>query len=129
MKAFSIWNPKGGVGKTTITLHLAAYFASVGQRVLIVNLDRQQSSSVYADRSMVDVVDGMPKSQPDADIVIFDDNILKELKSLKSWQRTSYYGLLSSLGYFLLCWFALFLQMHSFYVLPISWKVLTIVNN
>ena len=24
---------------------------------------------------------------------------------------------------------ALFLQMHSFYVLPISWKVLTIVNN
>ena len=72
MKAFSVWNPKGGVGKTTITLHLAAYFASIGQRVLIVNLDPQQSSSIYADRSMVDVVDGMPKTQPDADIVIFD---------------------------------------------------------
>ena len=33
------------------------------------------------------------------------------------------------IGVFFIMLVALFLQMHSFYVLPISWKVLTIVNN
>ena len=31
--------------------------------------------------------------------------------------------------FFIMLVCTLFLQMHSFYVLPISWKVLTIVNN
>lgn len=33
------------------------------------------------------------------------------------------------IGVFFMMWFALFLQMHSFYVLLISWKVPIIVNN
>ena len=39
-----IANPKGGVGKSTVATNLAGYYASVGQRTMLGDLDRQQSS-------------------------------------------------------------------------------------
>ena len=39
----SVVNLKGGVGKTTITANLGATFASLGRRVLLVDLDHQGS--------------------------------------------------------------------------------------
>lgn len=41
MKVVSIINYKGGVGKTTLTANLGAYAASVGKRVLMIDLDPQ----------------------------------------------------------------------------------------
>ena len=41
MKAISIINYKGGVGKTTITANLAAELANRGRRVLVIDLDPQ----------------------------------------------------------------------------------------
>jgi len=38
-------NQKGGVGKTTLSTNLAAYFASRGERTLIVDLDYQGSAT------------------------------------------------------------------------------------
>lgn len=41
MKTISIFNNKGGVGKTTLTFHLAHALAEMGYRTLIVDLDPQ----------------------------------------------------------------------------------------
>jgi chromosome partitioning protein len=38
-------NPKGGSGKTTLTVNIAGYLANRGQRVALLDLDRQQSAS------------------------------------------------------------------------------------
>lgn len=55
---------KGGAGKTTLTLNLAAYFATEGARTLVVDADPQASalawSSVREKKPLFPVI-GMPK--------------------------------------------------------------------
>jgi chromosome partitioning protein len=47
VKAILIANPKGGSGKTTLSTNIAGYMASRGQRVAILDLDRQKSATQW----------------------------------------------------------------------------------
>jgi chromosome partitioning protein len=47
MPVVLVANPKGGVGKSTLSTNVAGYFASQGHSVMLGDADRQQSSRLW----------------------------------------------------------------------------------
>jgi chromosome partitioning protein len=47
MPVIVVANPKGGVGKSTLSTNLAGYFAAQGHQVMLGDVDRQQSSRTW----------------------------------------------------------------------------------
>jgi chromosome partitioning protein len=50
MKAILVANPKGGAGKTTLSINLAGWLAAQGESVSLLDLDRQKSASKWLAR-------------------------------------------------------------------------------
>ena len=47
MRTILVANPKGGSGKTTLSINLAGYLAASGERVALLDLDRQKSATQW----------------------------------------------------------------------------------
>lgn len=64
MRTLTLFNHKGGVGKTTLTANLADAFADIGERVLLVDTDPQCNLSAfyltedYLDQALAESRDG-----------------------------------------------------------------------
>lgn len=76
-----VMNPKGGVGKSTLATNLAGYHASRGRRVMLGDVDRQQSAREWlklrspqcAPIASWDIERGKPAKPPrDATHVVLD---------------------------------------------------------
>ena len=47
MPVIVVANPKGGVGKTTLSTQIAGFFASRGEPVMLGDADRQESARLW----------------------------------------------------------------------------------
>lgn len=87
----ALYNHKGGVGKTTLTVNIAAALASLGKRVLLVDADPQCNLTSYLVNS--DVVDNwLDKSDSPNGVTIWSaikpfSEGTGELKNIKSFER------------------------------------------
>ena len=73
MKTIAIINQKGGVAKTTTTINLGAYLASLGNKTLIVDLDPQGNATSGLSINRFDlskcIYDGLINDEPVENII------------------------------------------------------------
>jgi chromosome partitioning protein len=76
VKVLGVWNPKGGVGKTTLTLNLAASLASgtANRKVVVTDEDPQGSAhkAAAAGKLPFQVISGTPTNPDEVDFWIVD---------------------------------------------------------
>lgn len=71
MKIITLLNEKGGVGKTTLSTHLASYLALQGLKVILVDADAQAHATVTF---------GIAKSSGFYDLMVRDDSFQSVLR-------------------------------------------------
>ena len=71
MKIITLLNEKGGVGKTTLSTHIASYLALEGKKVILVDADPQAHATVTL---------GIAKSSGFYDLMVRDDSFQSVLR-------------------------------------------------
>lgn len=95
MRSIMVLNSKGGSGKSTVATSLASYYAKIGNKVVLVDLDPQGSSMDWLDarpsgRSTITGIDGgnyqfrVPRA---ADYVIYDTPAAVHGRELNDYLR------------------------------------------
>jgi len=77
MKIIGLVARKGGVGKTTLSIHLAQMAVMQGETAVLVDMDMQASSSAWRRKRKAQGLEGVPVVQADAQELA---STLKELK-------------------------------------------------
>ena len=74
IRLVSIWNPKGGQGKSMLAINLAAASVELGLKPLLICQDQQGTAMLYfkAGNLPFGVMDTIPITRPDTDIIFFD---------------------------------------------------------
>ncbi|MCO7224648.1 ParA family protein [Pleionea sp. CnH1-48] len=74
MKKIAFWSPKGGVGKTTLAINVAAAAYHNRKKVVLCDMDPQHSAAdIFNDKKLpFSVFKGVPDVMPHADIMIYD---------------------------------------------------------
>jgi len=74
MQLVSVWNPKGGQGKSVIAINLAAAAVGFGLRPLVVCDDPQGTATLFhrGGQLTFDVIDSIPQEKPEVDLLLID---------------------------------------------------------
>ena len=76
---YLVANTKGGVGKTTIAVHLATWLAQCGRKTLLIDADRQASAASWASWRRDRDREFNPKT-----VMLHNDLVFKEGRALSS---------------------------------------------
>ncbi|MCX2676044.1 ParA family protein, partial [Klebsiella pneumoniae] len=76
MLTISVWNRKGGIGKSNTAINVAGWFAAQGRKTSLVDLDPQGGAMIFAGYAKQNGRE-LPfhvgrKPAPDSDYIIFD---------------------------------------------------------
>ncbi|QCR85123.1 ParA family protein [Moraxella osloensis] len=74
MKKLAISNQKGGVGKTTIAVHIALQAYKMGHRVLFIDIDTQANSSLFFEHYLENNQEQMGNAASLPTVSLFEEN-------------------------------------------------------